>query len=150
MSSGAYVASCSRRLDCQRAWRSGVGTILLGALVGAPAYLNGYAAVPLVTRRYNRHERRCSHEFHARWWGRCILRHCGAPVKPRSCRIYRLWRYWRDSLRAHLANVRMQKPLKSARRSGPARLSLVRNASMPSLAYRLYVTQRRVIVSSIT
>lgn len=26
----------------------GVGTILLGALVGAPAYLNGYAAVPLV------------------------------------------------------------------------------------------------------
>ncbi len=27
---------------------SGVGTIFLGALVGAPAYLNGYAAVPLV------------------------------------------------------------------------------------------------------
>ncbi|SFR32940.1 permease [Litoreibacter janthinus] len=27
---------------------SGVGPILLGALVGAPAYLNGYAAVPLV------------------------------------------------------------------------------------------------------
>lgn len=27
---------------------TGVGTILLGALVGAPAYLNGYAAVPLV------------------------------------------------------------------------------------------------------
>ncbi|MEP3632291.1 MAG: permease [Shimia thalassica] len=26
----------------------GLGTILLGALVGAPAYLNGYAAVPLV------------------------------------------------------------------------------------------------------
>ncbi|MGR3272768.1 permease [Thalassococcus profundi] len=26
----------------------GVGTILLGALIGAPAYLNGYAAVPLV------------------------------------------------------------------------------------------------------
>ncbi|MEL7279822.1 MAG: permease [Pseudomonadota bacterium] len=26
----------------------GVGTIILGALVGAPAYLNGYAAVPLV------------------------------------------------------------------------------------------------------
>lgn len=26
----------------------GIGTILLGALVGAPAYLNGYAAVPLV------------------------------------------------------------------------------------------------------
>ena len=26
----------------------GVGTILLGALLGAPAYLNGYAAVPLV------------------------------------------------------------------------------------------------------
>jgi len=26
----------------------GVGTILLGSLVGAPAYLNGYAAVPLV------------------------------------------------------------------------------------------------------
>lgn len=27
---------------------SGVGTVFLGALVGAPAYLNGYAAVPLV------------------------------------------------------------------------------------------------------
>lgn len=27
---------------------NGVGTILLGAFVGAPAYLNGYAAVPLV------------------------------------------------------------------------------------------------------
>ena len=27
---------------------NGVGTVLLGALVGAPAYLNGYAAVPLV------------------------------------------------------------------------------------------------------
>ncbi len=27
---------------------SGVGTIALGAIVGAPAYLNGYAAVPLV------------------------------------------------------------------------------------------------------
>lgn len=26
----------------------GIGTILLGAIVGAPAYLNGYAAVPLV------------------------------------------------------------------------------------------------------
>ena len=26
----------------------GVGTVFLGALVGAPAYLNGYAAVPLV------------------------------------------------------------------------------------------------------
>ncbi|WP_135504686.1 permease [Roseovarius aestuariivivens] len=26
----------------------GIGTILLGALVGAPAYLNGYAAVPLI------------------------------------------------------------------------------------------------------
>ncbi|MEO1140200.1 MAG: permease [Pseudomonadota bacterium] len=26
----------------------GIGTIILGALVGAPAYLNGYAAVPLV------------------------------------------------------------------------------------------------------
>ena len=26
----------------------GVGPILLGALVGGPAYLNGYAAVPLV------------------------------------------------------------------------------------------------------
>ncbi|WP_317056776.1 permease [Roseovarius rhodophyticola] len=27
----------------------GIGTIVLGALVGAPAYLNGYAAVPLVS-----------------------------------------------------------------------------------------------------
>lgn len=27
---------------------SGIGTIILGAVVGAPAYLNGYAAVPLV------------------------------------------------------------------------------------------------------
>ena len=27
---------------------SGIGPIVLGALVGAPAYLNGYAAVPLV------------------------------------------------------------------------------------------------------
>jgi uncharacterized membrane protein YraQ (UPF0718 family) len=27
---------------------NGIGPILLGALVGAPAYLNGYAAVPLV------------------------------------------------------------------------------------------------------
>ena len=26
----------------------GIGTVLLGAVVGAPAYLNGYAAVPLV------------------------------------------------------------------------------------------------------
>ncbi len=26
----------------------GLGPILLGALVGAPAYLNGYAAVPLI------------------------------------------------------------------------------------------------------
>ena len=26
----------------------GIGTVFLGALVGAPAYLNGYAAVPLV------------------------------------------------------------------------------------------------------
>ena len=27
---------------------SGIGPIILGGLVGAPAYLNGYAAVPLV------------------------------------------------------------------------------------------------------
>ena len=27
---------------------TGLGPILMGALVGAPAYLNGYAAVPLV------------------------------------------------------------------------------------------------------
>ncbi len=27
---------------------TGVGSIFMGALVGAPAYLNGYAAVPLV------------------------------------------------------------------------------------------------------
>jgi uncharacterized membrane protein YraQ (UPF0718 family) len=27
---------------------TGIGTIIMGALVGAPAYLNGYAAVPLV------------------------------------------------------------------------------------------------------
>lgn len=27
---------------------AGIGTVILGALVGAPAYLNGYAAVPLV------------------------------------------------------------------------------------------------------
>lgn len=31
----------------------GVGTIFLGALVGAPAYLNGYAAVPLVDALLN-------------------------------------------------------------------------------------------------
>ena len=27
---------------------SGIGPILLGAILGAPAYLNGYAAVPLI------------------------------------------------------------------------------------------------------
>lgn len=27
---------------------TGIGPILLGAIVGAPAYLNGYAAVPMV------------------------------------------------------------------------------------------------------
>jgi uncharacterized membrane protein YraQ (UPF0718 family) len=27
---------------------AGIGTVMLGAVVGAPAYLNGYAAVPLV------------------------------------------------------------------------------------------------------
>ena len=36
-------------MDCVGAWRRGLCPILIATLVGVPAYLNGYAALPLVS-----------------------------------------------------------------------------------------------------
>ena len=92
-----HNTSRPRRSD-RAGWRCRVfWPVVLGALVGAPAYLNGYAAPPLVAGLMEqRHERRGGDVVHGRWGGLSSV--------PAMAAVWALVK--RRGLRGHVCAVR--------------------------------------------
>ena len=86
---------------------TGLGTISLAALIGVPAYLNGYAAVPLVDALLSQGmSPGAAMSFIIAGGVSCIPATVafGPWSSPRFCRLSGLCRHWRDVRRLKLAS----------------------------------------------
>ena len=81
-------------------------TILSAAILGAPAYLNGYAAVPLVDAYIPRYVYGSSNELYDRWWSKfytCCNCRLGPSEAKSVHRLPVLWNSWSHPVRVTLA-----------------------------------------------